>query len=68
MGYRYTPCFSTNVKKKKGILRMTFICKGWGELIHELMHPDWQGHTKIKEPKELKEAVRDYLKICKGMI
>ena len=47
---------------------MTFICKGWGELIHELMHPGWLGHTKIKEPKEHKEAVRDYPKICKGMI
>ena len=32
------------------------------------MHPNWFGHIKIKEPKELKDAVKDYLKICKGMI
>ena len=44
------------------------MCKGWKELIHELMHPDWLGHIKIKEPKELKDAVREYLKIGRQML
>ncbi len=32
------------------------------------MHPNWFGHIKIKEPKELKDAVKDYLKESKGLI
>ncbi len=55
-------------KKKDGSVQMVFICKGWKELIYEFMHPDWLGHIKIKEPKELKDAVKDYLKVCKDMI
>ena len=51
-------------KKKDGLIAMTFICKGWKELIYEIMHSVWLSHIKIKEPKELK----DYLKVCKGMI
>ena len=55
-------------KKKDGSVQLVFICKGWKELIYEFMHPDWLGHIKIKEPKELKDAVKDYLKVCKDMI
>jgi predicted DNA-binding transcriptional regulator YafY len=55
-------------RKKDGSVQMVFICKGWKELIYEFMHPDWLGHIKIKEPKELKDAVKDYLKVCKDMI
>ena len=47
---------------------MFFICKGWNELIYEFVHLDWLGHIKIKEPKELKDAVKDYLKESKGLI
>ena len=54
--------------KKNGSVQMVFICKGWKELIYVFMHPDWLGHIKIKEPKELKDAVKDYLKVCKDMI
>jgi len=32
------------------------------------MHLDWLGHIKIKEPKELKDIVKGYLKFCKDII
>ena len=53
-------------KKKKGTLRMTFICKGWGELIHELMHPDCQGHTKIKNLRNSKKLCVIILRFVKA--
>ena len=55
-------------KKKNGSVQMVFICKGWKELIYEFIQPDWLGHIKIKEPKELKDAVKGYLKVSKDMI
>jgi len=45
-----------------------YICRGWKELNHELLQPYWLGHIKIKEPKELKNAVRDYLKTGRQML
>ena len=56
------------VWQKDNSLKMYFKCKGWKELIHELLHPDWQGELKIVSPKEFKEAVKDYLKESKGLI
>ena len=47
---------------------MYFKYKGWKELIHELLYPDWQGELKIVSPKEFKKAVKDYLKESKGLI
>ena len=47
---------------------MIFICKGWKELIYEFMHLSWLSHIKINKPKKLKDAAKDYLKICKGII
>ena len=56
------------VWQKDNSLKMYFKCKGWKELIHELLHPDWQGELKIVSPKEFKDAVKDYLKESKGLI
>ena len=56
------------VWQKDNSLKMYFKCKGWKELIHELLHPDWQGELKIVSPKEFKDAVKDYLRESKGLI
>ena len=38
---------------KDNSLKMHFKCKGWKGLIHELLHPDWQGELKICFPKRI---------------
>ena len=35
------------------------------ELIHELLHPDWQGELKIVFPKELKMQLKIILRKAK---
>jgi len=43
-------------------------CKGWKEIILELLHTDWQGELKIVSPNEFNEADKDYIKESKGLI
>ena len=47
---------------------MYFKCKVWKELIHELLHPDWQGEVKIIRPPELKDAAKEYFITSKHLI
>ena len=43
-------------------------CRGNGELIHELLHPDWLGHVKIESPKRLKEEFLEYVEMVKLVV
>ena len=56
------------VWQKDNSLKMYFKCKGWKELFHELLHPDWQGEVKIIHPPELKDAAKEYLFTSKHLI
>ena len=43
-------------------------CKGWKEIIHEVLHPDYLGEIKIIQPQELKDEFKDYIKKCERVI
>ena len=56
--------FTSNIHYRES----AFICRGWKELIHELMHPDWLAHIKIIQPQELKDEFKNYLKKCESVV
>ena len=56
------------VWQNENSLKMYFKCKVWKELIHELLHPDWQRELKIVSSKEFKDAVKDYHEESIGLI
>ena len=43
-------------------------CRGWKEIIHEVLHPDHLGEKKIIQPQELKDEFKDYIKKCERVI
>ena len=47
---------------KDKTLRLSLRCKGWREIIHEVLHPDYLGEVKIIQPKELKDEFKNYIK------
>ena len=51
-----------------GNLVLEMKCRGHRELIHELLHPDWLGHVKIKSPKRLKEEFLEYVEMVKLVV
>ena len=53
---------------KDKTLRLSMRCKGWREIIHEVLHPDYLGEVKIIQPQELKDEFKDYIKKCERVI
>ena len=53
---------------KDKTLRLSLRCKGWKELIHEILHPDYLGEVKIIQPKELKDEFKNYIKKCESVV
>ena len=53
---------------KDKTLRLSLRCKGWKELIHEILHPDYLGEVKIIQPQELKDEFKSYLKKCESVV
>ena len=53
---------------KDKTLRLSLKCKGWKELIHEILHPDYLGEVKIIQPKELKDEFKNYIKKCESVV
>ena len=49
-------------------LRLSMRCKGWREIIHEVLHPDYLGEIKIIQPQELKDEFKDYIKKCESVV
>lgn len=49
-------------------LRLSLRCKGWREIIYEVLHPDYLGEIKIIEPQELKDEFKNYIKKCERVI
>ncbi len=53
---------------KDKTLRLSLRCKGWKELIHEILHPDYLGEVKIIQPQELKDEFKNYIKKCESVV
>ena len=53
---------------KDKTLRLSLKCKGWKEIIHEVLHQDYLGEIKIIQPQELKDEFKDYIKKCELVI
>ena len=49
-------------------LRLSLRCKGWREIIYEVLHPDYLGEVKIIEPQELKDEFKNYIKKCESVV
>ena len=48
---------------KDKTLRLSLKCKGWKEIIHEVLHPDYLGEIKKIQPQELKTNLKIILKM-----
>lgn len=53
---------------KDKTLRLSLKCKGWREIIYEVLHPDYLGEVKIIEPQELKDEFKNYIKKCESVV